>query len=96
MLKKGNCEVNQIFILNPRIRPQRLAAKRQCELMCLVKYMENHEYEWHDLDDVDTTGLDEPKEMSVEDGTPIMSVDDREPVWMMWTPLVWMNPRKTQ
>ena len=49
--------------------------------MCLVKYMENHEYEWDDMDDVDTTGLDQPKENSVEDGTPIISVDDREPLW---------------
>ena len=80
--KKGNSETNQVSNSVPaKLRPQRLAAKRQRELMCLVKYMENHEYEWHDLDDVDTTGLDEPKEISVEDGTPIMSVDDREPVW---------------
>ena len=33
------------------------------------------------MDDVDTTGLDQPKENSVEDGTPIISVDDREPLW---------------
>ena len=48
--------------------------------MCLVKYMENHEYEWDGMDDVDTTGLDQPKENSVEDGTLIISVDDREPL----------------
>ena len=47
--------------------------------MCLIKYMENHEYEWHNVDDVDTTGLVQPKENTVEDGTPI--IYDREPVW---------------
>ena len=79
--KKGNCEIDQVSIPKPKIRPQRLAAKRQCELMCLVKYMENHEFEWHDVDDVDTTGLDQPKESTIKDGTPILSVDNREPVW---------------
>ena len=61
-------------------KSQRLATKRQRELMCLVKYMENHEYEWDGMDGVDTTGLDQPKENSVEDGTLIISVDDREPL----------------
>ena len=32
------------------------------------------------MDDVDTNGLDQPKENSAEDGTPIISVDDREPL----------------
>ena len=50
--------------------------------MCLVKYMENHEYEWHDLDDVDTTGLNQPMENSVKDGTPIINVHDRVLVWI--------------
>ena len=30
------------------------------------------------MDDVDTTDLDQPKENLVEDGTPIISVDDRK------------------
>ena len=80
--KKVNNGIGQVSTSVPKIRPQRLAAKRQRELMCLVKYMENHEYEWHDLDDVDTTGLDQPMENSVEDGTPIINVDDRVPVWI--------------
>lgn len=44
--------------------------------------MENHEYEWHDLDDVDTTGLNQPMENSVKDGTPIINVHDRVLVWI--------------
>ena len=78
---KGNSEIDQMFISKPKIRPQRLAAKRQREFMCLVKYMENHEYEWHDVDDLDISGLDHPKEITIKDGTPILNVDDREPVW---------------
>ena len=80
--KKVNNGIGQVSTSVPKIRPQRLAAKRQRELMCLVKYMENHEYEWHKLDDVDTTGLNQPMENSVEDGTPIINVDDRVPVWI--------------
>ena len=76
--KKGNCESNQATISKPKIGPVRLAAKRQRELMCLIKYMENHEYEWHNVDDVDTTGLVQPKENTVEDGTLIISVVDME------------------
>ena len=48
----------------------RVAAKRQRELMCIIKYMNSEDYEWHDEDDVDLAG-DPPQdcEMSVELGT---------------------------
>ena len=49
--------------------------------MCVVKYMENEEFEWHDIDDIDINGLEIPKETDLEKGTPIMLVDTRNPVW---------------
>ena len=34
----------------------------------------------YDMDDVDTTELDQPKGNLAEDGTPIIPVDDMEPI----------------
>ena len=39
--------------------------------MCLVKYM-MEEFEWHD-EDIDSNGLEMPREAATETGTPIMT-----------------------
>ena len=64
-----------------RVRPQRIAARRQRELMCVVRQMENEEFEWLDEDDVDSNGLDMPPPRVVEKGTPVISTRSRKPVW---------------
>ena len=38
----------------PRLRPQRVAARRQKELLCAFQFQE---LQWMELDDVDTEGL---------------------------------------
>ena len=60
----------------PRVRPQRIAAKRQGELLCAFAYQE---LEWMDMDDVDTEGFDIPNELTIQPGTPVIS--DVAPVW---------------
>ncbi|KAG7163378.1 hypothetical protein Hamer_G004515 [Homarus americanus] len=64
-----------------RLRPQRLVAKRQREFMCVVKYLEKEEYEWHMEEELNTEGLEMPTEIRANKGTPIMTVQSREPVW---------------
>ncbi|XP_041371065.1 uncharacterized protein LOC121384651 [Gigantopelta aegis] len=64
-----------------RICPTRLAAKRQRELMCVIRYMENEEFEWLDEDDVDIDGLEVPTNISVVNGTPLLSPESRESPW---------------
>ena len=54
------------------VRPQRLAAKRQRELVCVLRYMETEELEWHDEDEVDASGLEMPQERVVKSGTPVI------------------------
>ena len=49
--------------------------------MCLVKYMGMEEFEWHDEEDIDSNGLEMPREAATETGTPIMIVENRNPVW---------------
>ena len=49
--------------------------------MCLVKYMEMEEFEWHDEEDIDSNGLEMPREAATETGTHIMLVENRNPVW---------------
>ena len=50
-------------------------------MMCVLKYMEMEDYEWHDQDDIDIDGLEVPKETVVENGTLVMPVGARQPVW---------------
>ena len=63
------------------VRPQRLAAKRQRELMCVLRYMETEELEWHDENEVDTSGLQIPPECAVKSGSPIIPLEARQPPW---------------
>lgn len=64
-----------------KIRPVRLAARRQRELMCSIKYHETTELEWIDEECVDTAGLQEPPHTTVGAGTPILPTDWRTPMW---------------
>ena len=73
--KKGEKE------LPLKVRPVRLAARRQRELMCVIKNMDVTEFEWYDEDDIDITGLQEPPRAKVVGGTPVIPVDERTPVW---------------
>ena len=63
------------------IRPQRVAARRQRELMCQIKnslLYESEEYEWLDEENVETDGLDVPEEITQGQlgGTPIITVSE--------------------
>ena len=58
----------------PRLRPQRVAARRQKELLCAFQFQE---LEWMELDDVDTEGLVILPVLSIKSGTPINS----EAIW---------------
>ena len=79
---KNNTSHNFANISSGRcVHPQRLAAKRPREMMCLVKYMEMEEFEWHDEEDIDSNGLEMPREAATETGTHIMLVENRNPVW---------------
>ena len=53
------CKVDTYVDIAPRrVRPVRIAAIRQRELMCVIKYSENVEdIEWLDEEEVDSTGL---------------------------------------
>ena len=52
----------------PRVRPTRIAAQRQGELLCALAYQE---LEWHAFEDVDTTDLEVPDEVVPVAGTPV-------------------------
>ena len=65
-----------------RVRPQRIAARRQREWMCVIaRDDEIEDFEWYDDASVDTTGLHIPSSTAVEHGTPVYSEDRRAPEW---------------
>lgn len=77
--KSGSSGSNEI---KPNsIRPKRVAARRQRELMCLINYIESDEFEWHDEGEVDTTGLEIPGDIYYQEGTPVMPIEDRQQIW---------------
>ena len=51
-----------------RIRPIRVAARRQGEFLCALAYQE---LEWFAIDDVDAEGLEIPDEYVSASGTPV-------------------------
>ena len=53
----------------PRLRPQRVAARRQKELLCAFQFQE---LEWMELDHVNNEGLDIPPVSSIKTGTSII------------------------
>ena len=60
----------------PRLRPQRVAARRQKELLHAFQFQE---LEWMEPDDVDTEGLVMPPVSSIKSGTP--SIENSEAIW---------------
>lgn len=67
-----------------KVRPVRVAARRQRELMCIISYMENEVPEWYDESDVDMTTVlknqhDIPS-VTTKAGTPLNDIVS-EPVW---------------
>lgn len=62
-----------IYECTNRIRPLRLAAKRQRELMCVFMSECKEVFEWNDDDDeVDSEGLPEPSTVVTKSGTPFI------------------------
>ena len=59
-----------------RLRPQRVAARRQKELLCAFQFQE---LEWMELDDVDTECLVIPPVSSIKSGTPI--IENSKAIW---------------
>ena len=60
----------------PRLRLQRVAARRQKELLCVFQFQELESME---LDDVDTEGLVIPPVSSIKSSTPI--IENSEAIW---------------
>ena len=52
-----------------RIRPIRVAAKRQGEYLCALAFQE---LEWHEIDNVDVDCLQVPDEYIITSGTPVI------------------------
>ena len=63
-----------------RLRPLRIAARRQRELMCVIKYLEEEVYEWHSEEDIIVSG--EVPESTLGVGTPIIEVKDMNSPWV--------------
>ena len=72
---KGKCEVS----VSNYVRPVRVAARRQRELMCVIRYMETEDIEWQDEEDVQFSGNIPHK--SVESGTPVIPIDGIQAPW---------------
>ena len=66
----------ELMILPKHIRPQRVAARRQRELMVITMSEENGEsVDWMDEEDVDLTGISIPRDEQIH-ATPIYSIKD--------------------
>ena len=63
-----------------RVWPVRVAAKCQRELMCVVQYMQEEEFEW--LDEADVEGPTNAAIQTIESGTPVMCLDSRVSPWV--------------
>ena len=73
--KPNEKSANQIAEVK-KVRPQRVAARRQREILCVMAYQE---LEWHAMDDVDFEGLDDIREIDFDIGTPVL--DNVDPIW---------------
>ena len=60
----------------PRLRPQRVAARRQKELLCAFQFQE---LEWMELNGVNTEGLAMPPVSSIKSGTPV--IENSKAIW---------------
>ena len=61
------------------MRPTRVAARRQCELWCIMEFQE---MEWASMDEVDFDDLDNVANFETDLGTPIIDTDDISPIWI--------------
>ena len=61
------------------IRPVRVAARRQREIMCIIRYLESKDNEWHDEDDVQFDGNIPERDVISE--TSMMPIDGLEAPW---------------
>ena len=76
--RQGN---NEITVLDC-VCPLRVAARRGTELMCVIRYMEMEDLEWHDEQDVIFLG-NVPQHSSVESGTPVIPIkEDDQTTWI--------------
>ena len=59
-----------------------MAARRGTELMCVIRYMEMEDLEWHNEQDVTFLG-NVPQHSSVESGTPVIPINnDDQTTWI--------------
>ena len=66
-------------VVTRKVRPQRVAARRQKELLCAMAFQE---LKWHAIDDVDFDFDDNQvdiSEVAPKSGTPV--IEDIQPVW---------------
>ena len=76
--RQGNNEIT----VRDSVRPLRVAARRGTELMCVIRYMEMEDLEWHDEQDVTFLG-NVPQHSSVESGTPVIPIkNDDQTTWI--------------
>jgi hypothetical protein len=75
------CGVQQLV---PRIRPMRIAARRQRELLAIIVQNEAEDAEWIDEDDVDTEGMNIPNQFSIRSCTvPLIDIRDHlNNIWL--------------
>ena len=73
-IAKGR-QVNNEVTDRDCVRPLRVAARRGRELMCVIRYMEMEDLEWHDEQDVQYSG-NVPQHSSVESGTPVIPIKE--------------------
>ena len=68
-------------VFQERIRTVRVAARRQRALMCIIRYQETEEQEWHNEEEVQHTGrlVDNIAQTS---GTPVLLVTGRYIPWI--------------
>ena len=59
-----------------KVRPQRVAARRQNELLCAMAFQE---LEWHAINDVDFDDESDIPEVVPKSGTPVLN--DMDPIW---------------
>lgn len=68
----------------PKVRPVRVAARRQRELMCIIATQTSASCEWRDEDEVDVTGLDIPPRDPEESAFPNANIPE-------WLQSPWMD-----
>jgi hypothetical protein len=59
-----------------RIRPMRVAAKRQRELMAIIAHGEMLSAEWLDEENVDLSGVSVPQEIIQPEPMPIITIEE--------------------